>query len=309
MEGRWAAVSVDLDEVPCYTAIHGLESPSDDAAHAVYRRCIDRLANTFESLDVPATFFAIGKDLQAAKNRATLRSLDEAGHEIANHSYAHDYDFSRKSEKAMAADISKCSELIEQACGKPPAGFRAPGYVINNRLIGVLANAGFEYDSSVFPCPSYFAAKSAALAWIMLRGRKSASIQDDPRVLLAPADPYRSGSPYWRKGEGLVELPIGVTRGWTGRAPFIGTSVALGGQRLAHWLTRAIVGRPFVNLELHGIDAADADGDGLTFLKPHQPDLRRSASYKLSAIATAIQTLKAAGYQFGTLKKIARTIA
>ena len=126
---------------------------------------------------------------------------------------------------------------------------------------------------------------------------------DDPRVLAAPADPYRVGRPYWSRGRGVMELPIGVSRG--PRLPYIGTSVALAGTTGARLLTRTVVGRPLVNLEMHGIDLADAEEDGLGFLAPHQPDLRRTAAAKEAAIRSAIATLRAAGYRFVTLREAA----
>lgn len=102
----------------------------------------------------------------------------------------------------------------------------------------------------------------------------------------------------------MLELPIGVTR--MGRLPYIGTSVVLSGQKGAGLLTRAIVGRPLVNLELHGIDLADAREDGLAFLAPHQPDLRKSAADKEAALRAAFATLRRAGYRFVTLREAAR---
>ena len=42
MNERLAALSVDLDEIGCYTAIHGLEAPSEDAARAIYRQAVPR---------------------------------------------------------------------------------------------------------------------------------------------------------------------------------------------------------------------------------------------------------------------------
>ena len=43
---RVAAISVDLDEVPCYAAIHGIEVP-EGARHAIYRRALPRFAELF----------------------------------------------------------------------------------------------------------------------------------------------------------------------------------------------------------------------------------------------------------------------
>lgn len=68
-----------------------------------------------------------------------------------------------------------------------------------------------------------------------------------------------------------------------------------------------MVGRPLVNLELHGVDLADAIDDGLGFLAPHQPDLRRRAAEKEAALRSAIATLREAGYRFVTLREAAES--
>ena len=96
---------------------------------------------------------------------------------------------------------------------------------------------------------------------------------------------------YWRRGRGLLELPIGVTFG--PRLPYIGTSVVLGGPAGARLLTRGVLGRELVNLELHGIDLADAEDDGLEWLAPHQVDLRLPGEIKREALASAVRLLVA----------------
>lgn len=303
---RLAAVSVDLDEIPCYAAIHGLPVPSGGAAHAIYERALPRLARLFADEGVPATFFAIGTDLSGDANRARLAELARAGHEIGNHSLSHRYELTRLDEANLRREIEGGADAIEEATGVRPLGFRAPGYTITDTVFRVLAECGVRYDSSVFPCPPYWSAKALAMGAIRVAGRRSQSILDDPRVLGAPADPYRVGAPYWRRGDGLVELPIGVTRG--PRLPYIGTSVVLSGTTGARLLTQAIVGRPLVNLELHGIDLADADEDGLAFLAPHQPDLRRTARAKEAALRAAIGALRREGYRFVTLAEAAEQV-
>ena len=91
---------------------------------------------------------------------------------------------------------------------------------------------------------------------------------DDPRVLTAPAEPYRVDTPFYRRGSGVLELPIGVTRDFTGRLPYIGTYLVLGGTIGARVLTRLIAGRALVNIELHGIDAAPEPHPAPASLKP-----------------------------------------
>ena len=305
----YAAVSVDLDEIDCYLAIHGLSDSDelgDAARHAVYDRALPRLAALFDELGIAATFFVIGRDLERASNREAVASLARNGHELGNHTMQHRYDLVRQGRNSQLADVQAGAEAIEQACGTRPVGFRAPGYSMTDQLMDVLRESGVRYDSSVFPCPPYYFAKAAAMAGIALRGRESHSILGPASVLRAPIDPYRVGEHYHRPGEhGIVELPIGVTGMGTGYFPYIGTSVVMWGEGGARWLTRRMLGRPLVNLELHGIDLADAQEDGLLPLAKHQPDLRRSRAEKEAALRAALTTLRDAGYEFATLQTVA----
>jgi peptidoglycan/xylan/chitin deacetylase (PgdA/CDA1 family) len=300
---RLASISIDLDEVARYAAIHGLDAPAGPSAHAVYDRCVPRLTAWLDDESIRATFFAIGEDLERGENRETISALHEIGHEIGNHSYHHHYDLTRRAVADIREDVERAAQAIEGACGKRPAGFRAPGYTVTDPLFTALEMCAIQYDSSVFPCPSYYAVKAAALASIKVRGRKSASILDTPSVLRAPREPYQIGQPYWERGDGLLELPIGVT---PLQLPYIGTSLVLGGERVAERLSEQMLGKALINLELHGLDAADAAEDGLGALAPHRADLKRTATDKLRSLRTAIRVLREAGYEFVTLDEAAR---
>lgn len=302
---RLCAVSVDLDEIPLYHAIHGLPPPTGPSAHAVYELGLPRLAELARAEALPLTLFAVGADMAREANARALRRMVERGHEIGNHSLDHPYDLVRRPRAELERQVRAASAALEAATGARPTGFRAPGYTITDELFEVLAEAGVAYDSSVFPCPPYYAAKAVKLALIRARGRRSRSILDTPRVLAAPLSPYRVGRPYWRRGAGLVELPITVTR--LGRLPFIGTSLMLAGPARARWLTRAVVGAPLVNLELHGVDALDAS-DGLAPLRHHQVDLRIPAARKLETLSAALEVLRRAGYSFVRLDEAARRV-
>jgi hypothetical protein len=302
---RLCAVSVDLDEIPNYFAIHGLPAPTGAERSLVYDVAVDRLSVLAAELDLPLTLFAIGDDLQRPESVARLRAARERGFEIANHSLDHRYDLVRMGRDGIRRQIEGGADAIEQAVGARPVGFRAPGYTITDEVFDVLAELGVAYDSSVFPCPQYWAAKAAAIGLITLRGRTSRSIVDTPAVLVAPTRPYRIGRPYWKRGRGLLELPVQVTRGL--RLPFFGTSVTLGGPAVARGLARMCVGEPLVNLELHGIDVLDA-ADGLEALRPHQVDVRVAKDRKLEALRAAVAELRSAGYAFVTLAEAARRV-
>lgn len=304
---RLCAVSVDLDEIPNYHAIHGLPGPHGDSETAVYDIAVPRLASFAREHGIPLTLFAIGADLRRDRNAQALRDMASSGHEIGNHTFDHLYDVTRREPNEIHRQLELGAASIESATGKRPAGFRAPGYVVHDELIDALIDTGHAYDSSVFPCPPYFAAKAAAMAWIAMRGRSSRSVQDHPRVLIAPTRPYRLGKPYNRVGDRpIIELPVQVTRGL--RLPYIGTTLTLAGERRAQWLTRMVVGEPVVNLELHGMDVLD-ESDGLSALRGHQPDVRVAWQGKLRALAAAIGLLKHAGYSFVTLEDAARQVS
>ena len=305
---KLCAVSVDLDEIPNYFQIHGVTPPADAATSAVYDVAIDRLEALASDAAIPLTLFAIGADLARLAAATKLRAAREHGHEIANHSLDHRYDLVRLGRAEIARQIDEGASAIERAVGERPVGFRAPGYTITDEVFAVLAELGVAYDSSVFPCPAYWATKASAIAWIGARGRESRSIIDSPAVLLAPTRPYRVGRPYWKRGRsghdqaGILELPVQVTRGL--RLPVIGTSLTLWGAAAARALTRMCIGEPLVNLELHGIDVLDAS-DGLEALRKHQPDVRVAKAKKLEALHEAVATLRRAGYAFVTLREAA----
>ena len=304
---RLCAVSVDLDEIPNYYAIHGLPEPAsgDPARSMVYDVAIDRLVAFARAQGIPLTLFAIGSDLARSESAARLRAAHDAGFEVANHSLDHRYDLVRLGRAEIRRQIEEGAHIIARVTGAMPEGFRAPGYTVTDEVFEVLADLGVAYDSSVFPCPAYWAAKAAAIGLIAVRGRASRSIVDTPLVLTAPTRPYRVGRPYWRRGQGLLELPVQVTRGL--RLPFFGTSLTLSSPRVARSLARACVGEPLVNLELHGIDVLDATdaGGALEPLRPHQVDVRVASKDKLARLSEAIETLRSAGYEFVTLKAAA----
>lgn len=307
---KLAALSVDLDEIPCYHAIYGLPPPVDATEHAVYRSAVPRYAELLASLSVPCTFFVIGRDMDDETARLHARALASAGHELGNHTRNHRYDLVRLGDDGMRTEVIGGISAITNATGFAPKGFRAPGYTMTDELLDVLSEAGVAYDSSVFPCPAYYAAKTAAIGWISLRGRRSRSIVDTPAMLRAPADPYRVARPYWssaRDGAGMLELPIGVTRGL--RLPYIGTTVMLAGPSRASWLTRMMPGRPLINLELHGTDVLGASEDHLEALAAHARELTVSVDRKLATLRATVRQIQSAGYRFVTLLEAAEAFA
>jgi peptidoglycan/xylan/chitin deacetylase (PgdA/CDA1 family) len=302
---RRVAVSVDLDGIACYHRIHGLAEPPPAARHAVLRRCLPRFAELFARHDIKATFFVVGSDLgDDPEGRAMLADLARAGHELGNHTHTHPYDFTRLPRDQMSDEIDRAHDAIAEVARRPPVGFRAPGYAINRQVLELLRERGYAYDSSVFPAPPYYVAKALVMGAMRAFGRRSASVLDDPRALFAPRQPYHVApeQPYRpaQSGNGLVEIPIAVTP--AARLHVIGTSLILAPEWLRRRMVAASLSRPLFNLELHGIDLADAAADQVpSELVARQPDLRRTLGQKLTALEQTVEAARKAGAAFTTL--------
>jgi hypothetical protein len=175
-------------------------------------------------------------------------------------------------------------------------------------MLDALARRGYHYDSSIFPAPGYYVAKAAVMAALAIARRPSGAVLTNPRALVAPADPYRpSMSAPWRRGQApIVELPVAVTPG--ARVPAIGTSLLVAPDFVRRRAIAAMSKRPFFNFELHGIDFADAEKDGIPGeLVARQPDLRLPIAEKLARLDAILDEL-ARTWSFVTLADAAADI-
>lgn len=76
-----------------------------------------------------------------------------AGHEIASHSYFHRLVYEMTSTE-FYEDALASRKLLEDISGRPVHGYRAPAFSVTERtpwFFDKLAEAGYRYDSSVFP--------------------------------------------------------------------------------------------------------------------------------------------------------------
>lgn len=309
---RVASVSVDLDPIACYWRIHALPGePPPASRFAILRRCLPRFRALFARHGVRATFFVVGSDLdQDGEGRALLAELAREGHELGSHTHTHPYDLVRLGPDAIAGEIDRAHQAIAACAGAPPVGFRAPGYEISAQVIELLRARGYRYDSSAFPSIPYYGAKAAVMGAMRLLGRRSGSYLGSPRVLTAPRRPYRpaAGAPYREGALDIIELPIAVTPGL--RWPVIGTSIITAPEWLRRRLVAAALRQPFFNLELHGIDLADAAADGIPApLIARQPDLRRPLAWKLAALEATLREAAEAGLSFRRLDEVASATA
>ena len=104
-----------------------------------------------EAGDIKATFFILG--WVAQKHPEIVKEIYTNGHEIACHSYRHRLVYNMSPEE-FRSDLSEAKKILEDIIGKKIKGYRAPSYSITRKSIwafDILAELGFEYDSSIFP--------------------------------------------------------------------------------------------------------------------------------------------------------------
>jgi hypothetical protein len=287
-----ASISIDLDGLPHYAALHGLspEVVSAEARGLVHRVAVPRFAELVEGAGGRGTLFVIGSEVDADA-RPPLEGVLRRGHELASHSFGHDYALSRAPASDIDRDLARAQEVLLSLGAVAPFGFRAPGYTLSPALLRAVVARGHAYDASIFPAAPYWAAKALTLGWLRVQGRRSAAILDSPRVLLAPRLPYRPDPerPERRGSAPLLELPMSVTP--AARVPFIGTFVVLAPWPLVRAAYARLRGEPFLSLELHAVDLLGPE-DGLPAeLTRAQPDLGLSGATKLARLREVLEWL------------------
>lgn len=107
-----------------------------------------RILDVLSEASVPATFFVLG--WIAEKNPALVRAIADAGHEVASHGYGHIMN-NLLSDHELRKDISESRKMLEDLTGTEVRGYRAPCFSVSDRLLELLFEAGYRYDSSLNP--------------------------------------------------------------------------------------------------------------------------------------------------------------
>ena len=110
-----------------------------------------RVLTLLRESGVRATMFVLGKFAETFPQ--LVREIRAEGHEVASHGYGH-LEIFKQSPQEFAADLRRGKDILEQILGERVKGYRAPDFsVVRQTLwaLEVIAEAGFEYDSSIFP--------------------------------------------------------------------------------------------------------------------------------------------------------------
>ena len=102
---------------------------------------------------IKATFFILG--MVAETHPDLVEHIQNAGHEIATHGYAHRRVYTM-TPPAFRKDLKKSIDILCRITGRPVKGYRAPEWSVRKDslwALEILKQEGFEYDSSMAPLP------------------------------------------------------------------------------------------------------------------------------------------------------------
>ena len=108
---------------------------------------VPRLLRLLDREQVRATFFIPG--YTAERWPDAMRSIRDAGHEIASHGYLHEGSRDAPDEATEERRLLRGLEALDEVLGVRPVGYRAPNWEVSYRLPRLLIRHGFRYDSSL----------------------------------------------------------------------------------------------------------------------------------------------------------------
>lgn len=100
----------------------------DDGPNAA---CTGRLLDGLKERNVRATFFVIGKNVQA--NPKLIKRIHEEGHMIGNHTYSH-AELSKVPEEKTKEELTRTSRTVHAITGEYPQYMRPPYGVCSREL-------------------------------------------------------------------------------------------------------------------------------------------------------------------------------
>lgn len=146
------ALTFDVEDYFQVSALaDAVDRASWDAMPRRVERNTDVLLEALASSNTRATFFFLG--WVAEREPQLVRRVAAAGHEVACHGYSHRLVY-EQTPAEFREETLRSKALLEDLAQVPVLGYRAASYSITRRslwALDALIEAGFAYDSSIFP--------------------------------------------------------------------------------------------------------------------------------------------------------------
>ena len=158
---------------------------------------MDRFICLADKYGFKYTIFVCGQDIKEREPYMAVRRWSLAGHEIANHSHTHPFDFGRYGFRDTEKEVMTAHKRLSDCAMKPTVGFTSPCWTPPPYLFYILEREGYKYDASIMPSPLLIPIH------IKTRITNGFDIPLQFRNSFSPREPYRIGK--------LTELPLPTT--------------------------------------------------------------------------------------------------
>jgi polysaccharide deacetylase family protein (PEP-CTERM system associated) len=176
------AMTIDVEDYFQVSAFEGTVPRSSwDERPSRVAENTERMLDLLDASEVRGTFFVLG--WIAERHPEVVRRIAARGHEVGSHGHSHRLVYEQSPDE-FRDELLRSKRVLEELTGTAVAGHRAASFSIGPRSLWALdtiAEAGFVYDSSLFPV-----------------------VHDRYGMPGAPRGPYRLVLP---SGRSLVELP------------------------------------------------------------------------------------------------------
>ena len=146
------AISVDVEDYYHVAALSKvIERGQWSSMESRVQSSTHRLLDLFDTRNVKGTFFILG--MVAENDPDLIKEIANRGHEIACHGYSHQLIYTQ-TQKVFREETLRAKSMLEDIVQTPIIGYRAASYSITQEslwALDILAEAGFTYDSSIFP--------------------------------------------------------------------------------------------------------------------------------------------------------------
>ncbi len=211
-----ACLTFDMDaEAPILTADISSISRMTPMSHQSYGPLVGvpRILEILARHEIKATFFIPG--YSAHRYPDVVRAVAEAGHEIAHHSYFHENTIGMDA-STEAAMLDLGLRALHEVAGVRPEGYRAPMWELTYNTPRLLAERGFQWDSSLMDSDH---------PYVLAVGSPAGGAADraaEPAATLVEV-PVSWGLDDWEQyaylpgltGPGVIESPAKALEMWT----------------------------------------------------------------------------------------------
>ena len=110
------------------------------------RAAVPRILRLLDRRGIPASFYVPA--VCAMLRPAEVLGYVQAGHEVGLHGWIHERNASLPAATERELTL-RAADLLTRITGTPPAGIRTPSWDFSHATLGIIAELGLSYDSSL----------------------------------------------------------------------------------------------------------------------------------------------------------------